>query len=318
MIENRADELEVFKTKISLAEYAEACGFTLDKKESSRNCRVMRAGDDKLVIARGKDGHDVYFNVHDEHDSGSVIDFVQKRQGLNLGQVRQELRPWAGIKAKPTERSRRRKAEPERITRPEPIERDKTALIAAYHGLQPYDGDYLERERKLSSDTIEAFAPVIRQDAKGNVAFIHHNEAGEVAGWELKNRGFTGYAAGGSKALAMHMPEGDQVKRVVVVESMIDAMSHYQRHGQEGDLYVSMAGTMSDAQKQQLHDAVKKAPAVAIAVDNDEQGHKYAAMIQQARPDAQREVPSHGKDWNDELRHRQRSRGMSMSYGMSR
>lgn len=316
MIENRADELEVFKSSISLTEYAEACGFTLDRKASSKQSHVMRAGDDKIVIARGKDGHDVYFNVHDERDSGSIVDFVQRRQNLNLGQVRQELRPWAGIKAKPTTRSRQRKPEAQRIERPQPIERDKAALIAAYQGLQPYAGDYLTRERKLGQATVDAFAPVIRQDAKGNTAFIHQNAAGEVTGWELKNRGFTGFSGGGSKALAMHMPEGDQVRRVVVVESMIDAMSHYQRHGQEGDLYVSFAGGVSEAQKQQMRDLVSKAPAVAIAVDNDKQGHEYTAMVQQWRPDAQREVPSHGKDWNDEVQHaaqRSRSRGMSLS-----
>lgn len=312
IVENRADELETFKTRINLAEYAEACGFVLDKKESSRNCRVMRLGGEKIVITRAEDGHDVYFSVSDERDSGSIIDFVQRRFGFNLGQVRKELRPWVGLSAKPTERSKARKPEAERITRPEPIERDKAALLAAYHSLQPYDGDYLERERKLSPGTIKAFAPIIRKDAKGNVCFLHVDAAGDVVGWELKNRGFTGYAAGGRKALSMHMPKGNQVRRVVVTESMIDAMSYFQRHGREGDLYVSLAGTMSEAQKQQLRDLLSKAPAVAIAVDNDEQGHKYAAMLQQWRPGAEREVPSNGKDWNDELRHHQRGISMSM------
>ncbi len=310
MIENRADELEIFKSKISLTEYAEACGYTLDRKASSKQSHVMRAGDDKIVIARGKDGHDVYFNVRDERDSGSIIDFVQRRQNLNLGQVRKELRPWAGLKGPRVESVKRRKPEQERIERPQPIERDRAEFIASFHRLEAYDGDYLHDVRKLKHDTIEAFAPVIRQDARGNVAFIHRNEAGEVAGWELKNRGFTGYSAGGSKALAMHMPEGDQVQRVVVVESMIDAMSYYQQYGEAGDLYVSLSGSVSDAQRQQLQALTAKAPAVVMATDNDKQGHEYAAMVQQWRPDATRETPAHGKDWNDEVQYHG---GMSMS-----
>ena len=301
MIENRADELEIFKTKVSLTEYAEACGFQLDRRESSKNCHVLRAGDDKIIVTRAKDGNDIYFSVRDERDNGSIIDFVQKRQGLNLGQVRKELRPWAGLKGPRVESVKRRKSEQERIERPQPIERDRAEFIAAYHRLEAYDGDYLHDVRKLNPDTIEAFADVIRQDAKGNTCFLHRDQAGEVTGWEVKNRGFTGFSAGGSKALATHMPEGDRVQRVVVVESMIDAMSYYQHHGQAGDMYVSFSGGVSEAQAKQLQEIVKKSPAVVLATDNDEQGHKYAAMVQQWRPDAARETPDHGKDWNDEV-----------------
>ena len=316
MIENRADELEIFKTKISLTEYAEAAGFALDRRESSNNCHVMRSGSDKIVITRGKDGHDVYFNVKDERDNGSVVDFVQKRQSLNLGQVRKELRPWAGLKGPRVESVKRRKPEHERIDRPQPIERDRAEFIASFHRLEAYDGDYLDDVRKLKPGTIDAFAGVIRKDAKGNTCFLHRDQTGEVTGWEVKNRGFNGFSAGGNKALAMHMPDGEHVQRVVVVESMIDAMSYYQRHGEAGDLYISFAGGVSEAQAKQLHDIVKKSPAVLLATDNDEQGHKYAAMVQQWRPDAVRETPSHGKDWNDEVQHQARSRGISM--GMSR
>jgi len=102
------------------------------------------------------------------------------------------------------------------------------------------------------------------------------------------------------------------VRRVVAVESMIDAMSYHQRHGETGDLYVSFSGGVSEAQAKQLQEIVKKSPAVVLATDNDEQGNKYAAMVQQWRPDAVRETPSHGKDWNDEVQYQARSRGMSM------
>ncbi len=315
MIENRADELEIFKTKISLSEYAEVYGFALDRRASSKHCHVMRAGDEKIVITRGKDGHDVYFNVRDERDSGSIVDFLQKRERLNLGQVRKELRPWAGLKGPRVESVKRRRPEQERIDRPAPIERDRAEFIASFHRLTQYTGDYLTRERKIKQSTIDAFAGVLRQDPNGNACFLHCNQAGEVTGWEIKNRGFTGYSTGGSKALVMHMPDGERVRRVLIVESTIDAMSYYQRHGRDGDLYVSIAGTMSDTQKQHLRNLVSDAPAVAIATDNDKQGNEYAATVRQWRSDAERETPSYGKDWNDELRHYST---ISKSYGHDR
>ena len=45
-----------------------------------RSC-VTRVSDDKVIIKRGMDGHYVYFSVRDDRDNGSIIDFVQFRQG---------------------------------------------------------------------------------------------------------------------------------------------------------------------------------------------------------------------------------------------
>jgi len=327
MIGNRTDEheLELFKTRISLAEYAAFCGYTLDKKSSSKHSYVMRhANGDKIVIARDKDGHDVYFSVRDQSDNGSIIDFIQRRRGLSLGQVRKELRRWLGLglplppgPGPSVESVEKREEKRERIGRPEPIERNRANLIVSFHRLKEYDGDYLERERMLDHSTIEAFAPVIKQDSRGNVCFIHRDQNGDVTGWELKNRLFTGFSAGGSKSLCMHMPSGERVQRVVVVESMIDAMSYYQLlRGIPGDLYVSIAGTVSESQAKQLQSVIKSAPVVVAATDNDEMGHKYADMMRQWRPDIIRELPDRGKDWNDDLKHYARQHEIEIDFGL--
>src|SRR3546814_11571881 len=65
------------------------------RKASSRNSAVMvRSPGDKIIIALGADRHWIYFSVGEERDSGSIVDFVQNRQGGTLGDVRKELRPW--------------------------------------------------------------------------------------------------------------------------------------------------------------------------------------------------------------------------------
>jgi hypothetical protein len=91
-------ELDKFKTAIDLRAYAAGQGYQLDAKASWRGTSVMRnpLSNDKVVIKRGMDGHFVYFSVRDDRDNGSIIDFVQFRQGLSLGAVRKELRPWIG------------------------------------------------------------------------------------------------------------------------------------------------------------------------------------------------------------------------------
>ena len=94
---NRVDELTKFKTDINLVEYAASQGYILNKKKSTKNSKVMKSVDgDKIIIATDNDTHGIYFSVS-RGDSGSIIDFVQARQGLNLGEVRKELRNFGGF-----------------------------------------------------------------------------------------------------------------------------------------------------------------------------------------------------------------------------
>jgi hypothetical protein len=56
-------ELDRFKTEINLSHFAASRGYTLDKRESSRNSAVMRHADgDKIIIAR-EGQHWIYFSV---------------------------------------------------------------------------------------------------------------------------------------------------------------------------------------------------------------------------------------------------------------
>jgi hypothetical protein len=41
----------------------------------------------------------VFFSVHRDSDSGSIIDLIQNRRRLSLGAVRKELRSWSGTSA---------------------------------------------------------------------------------------------------------------------------------------------------------------------------------------------------------------------------
>ena len=81
-------ELEDFKSKIDLREYAAGQGYTLDRRESWSGSAVMRNGGDKVVIKVNSNGHHIYFSVRDERDNGTIVDFVQFRKRLSLGEVR--------------------------------------------------------------------------------------------------------------------------------------------------------------------------------------------------------------------------------------
>lgn len=304
----RDSELEAFKTAIDLRAYAASLGYSLDRRESWRGSSVLRHGNgDKLIVKKDHDQHYVYFSVRDDGDNGSIIDFAMRRKGLNLGQVRKELRPWIGKEAVslPTF-----PALP--VSTKDRLEVDSAFRRMADAGRHPY----LESERDLPAALLSAarFAGRIKIDGFGNAVFPHFDLEG-LCGYEIKNRGFTGFARGGEKGLWLSHRKDDD-NRLVLAESAIDALSHAALFPAPATRYASIGGEMNPRQPKLLLAAVNRLPAgceVIAATDADETGQKLSGAILEAversametgRKDLRfsRHTPSGVKDWNDALR----------------
>ena len=295
---SRDPELERFKA-LNLGEVATSYGYALDRRESSRSSLVMRHADgDKIIIATGEDGHAIFFSVKADA-SGSVIDFVMHRQGGSLGYARKTLRAYAPSSF-PTANNT------PTIPKPHPIPHDRAALVAKWHRFAPYHGSYLE-SRGLSTATVNDAADRLRTDERGNALFRHDDREG-LTGWEVKNKGFTGFAAGGRKALfalRVGLALETEPPCLVVAESAIDVLSYHQQNPVPA-LLLSFGGGLSPEQEELLRQVLTKYPAAKIitATDNDEQGEVFAATIAAMRPDAIRARPPTGKDWNDVIKPR--------------
>src|SRR2546425_13031886 len=100
---NQDAELESCKREIDLRQFAVSLGYEIDRRESCRGSTVLRRGADKIIVKRNGNGHYVFFSVRDDHDHGTLIDFLQRRQNLSLGAVRQILRPWISRPATPAQ-----------------------------------------------------------------------------------------------------------------------------------------------------------------------------------------------------------------------
>ena len=112
----------------------------------------------------------------------------------------------------------------------------------------------------------------------------HRDEAGALTGFEVKNRGFTGFAAGGTKS-AWQSAARDSDRALVVTESAIDALSYHQLHrgSSEAARYLSTAGAPSTTQLELLERFFARLPratTIVAAVDSDEAGHKIASRIE--------------------------------------
>jgi hypothetical protein len=299
-------ELDGFKRHIDLRVYAaSAFGYAWDKRDSWRGSTVMRNGaDDKIVIKLDGDGHYVYFSVRDDRDHGSIIDFLQHRKRLSLGEVRKELRLWAG---------QRSPAPMPLFPKLEKTGKDRLRVEAEYARMkEAVRHPYLEGERCIPAGVIASsrFAGRIRIDAHGNAVFPHFDQRG-LCGYEMKNRAFTGFARGGEKGLWFSRT-GEEDNRLVFAESAIDALSYAALHPDERARYASIGGQLNPKQPELIRATIAKMPKgseIVSAMDADEDGRKLAEIVRQAaamtgRSDLTFKVhePAGGKDWNDELR----------------
>ena len=301
MTSNDRAELDRFKTAINLTEFAAAQGYTLDRRESSRNSAVMRREKDKIIVTRQGE-HWIYFSVRDDRDNGTIVDFVMRRDaGGSLGAARQALRRWTSQPRPPIEPSF---YAPELAT----ITRDRAAIMRGYARLNPITEHPALTARGIPPAllSLPRFARCVLMDDHGNACFPHHDTEG-VAGWEIKNRGFTGYAKGGSKGLWFSRTTGADM-RLVMTESAIDALSYAALFPDDHARYFSTGGSLNPDQPALIRRALEKMPgpaALILATDNDEAGHALAAAIQSLAPigaEIRRPLPTTGKDWNDQLR----------------
>ncbi|UUO05002.1 DUF3991 and toprim domain-containing protein [Blastopirellula sp. J2-11] len=320
----RTDELEDFKSQINFCQYASSRGFTLDPKQSSRSSAVMRhANGDKLIVARSPNRHWIYFNVHDARDRGTIIDFVQIRDRLSLGEVRKELRPWIGrqemiaLAKQPT------------FSELMPVEHDVARVLDVWLKAQAVNGSqaYLEQQRKIPQAVMgnPIFADRIRIDHRGNALFPHFSCDG-LCGFEIKNNnGFTGYSPGGVKGLWCSRPQLDDLQ-LVICETAIDALSYAALFGVTRTRFVSTAGQISPAQAKLLQSAAEKFPEegqIVLAMDNDPGGRQLVDTISQELSEIDlankllvvRQPDVEGEDWNDVLKRTGRTSPASPAFG---
>lgn len=310
---NRSDELHLFKTSINLSEYAAAQGYILDRAHSSHNSVAMRGPNgDKIIIARDAgSGHWLYFSIADTQDNGTIVNFVDHRQHLSLGDIRKELRPWIGLAAPPPKHPPATAYQPEM----EPIQKDRAAMLAQFGAMTPllHGHTYLEEERHIPRTVLEAprFTGRIYTDRYCNAVFLHHDHHGGVCGYEVRNYRFKGFARGGSKGLWHSTARPDDIT-LVITESAIDALSYHTLHGLEHARYCSIAGEISPLQRELLASGIQKLPegsTIILATDQDKGGEKLAHDLRTIAASTGRENlrviehrPERAGDWNDALR----------------
>ena len=144
---------------------------------------------------------------------------------------------------------------------------------------------------------------------------MHRDGVGEVTGFEVKNRGFTGFAAGGTKSAWQSESRSDD-RAVVITESAVDALSYHQLHRQHAvhTRYLSTGGAPSSRQIALFDELMAKFPRgslVVAAVDADAAGSKLSKQLEALTTNHshlrfRHHAPALGKDWNEVLQRTER------------
>ncbi|MCR5890700.1 toprim domain-containing protein [Hymenobacter sp. J193] len=289
--ENDPNELDRFKRDIDLVDYAERQGYQI-KKEGKRGDWHQLEKDGEVLIVTRKDDHQVYLNTGDDRDKGSVIDFAKTRggdgHGLNLGQVRQQLREYLNDGPAPT----RAYAPAADVTRLNALsvgnpdherqaeEDRRTRLISEVLGVKREltDRTYLHgrgiEDQTIDSPAFQGRIFTAQQNEHKNTAFPLYNAEG-LASVEQKNEHYKNLLPLPKNGIWVSHPtegKGTQVERIIVSESAIDSLSHHQlKSGQDqkNTIYIATSGTPTEAQVALIQRVIDKQEPREVVLAND-------------------------------------------------
>ena len=308
-------ELEALKTKINLSEFLASKGYSVVPDKTTPNSVCMALGEERLIITKAVNGHWIYFRVQrsesDIREGGSIINYLMTRSGKNIGQIRNELRPWLGFQKRP-------KISPESFVRNiKPMKGEEINLLKQYHALKPIDKEcravqyYLSEVRKIPIDVIfhKRFTDKIKTDDYNNAIFPHWFYS-KVVGWEIKNKNFTGFPKNSTKSV-WFSERFEEDETLILFESGIDALSFYalQTEFLNISCCISTAGSGGDETEEMMKTTLQKYPfkKIIAAFDNNEPGRMFDRKVGMILAELKLQatdfeiLKSKSEDWNEDL-----------------
>lgn len=287
--------LDDYKREIHLGEFMKHYGFEQHKRSSVNHLRMKNENTGELfIVQKNSRGHYTYWDPGNPSVRGStVIDFVQHRYHherasgrdvFDLGRVRGVLDRYLGASVY---------IAPERSEMK--ISTDKPKLrgdiLIEEYDLKPYKQDKFLTSRGISRETLDSDlfknsvynSTYIQKDTGNkhvNTAFIIRDSEG-ICGIEQRNERFKGTV--GSKADGLWRSEntGKQIDNMVITESPVDSVSHYEMNKPSNVQYYSTCGVLTEKQCALLEDLIKEQQPkeISLGFDNDRAGAVYTSRF---------------------------------------
>ena len=289
--QKKAKQLERFKTKINLVEYAMSYGYEYIYPKSTHNKAMLRhESGDLIVVVTDKDNRGLYFSFKNDWDKGTIIDFIQHRSELNLGEVRKELRPWLNQSDKA-------------IAKPQPMSDERISLIQEFLEFSVLTNHPYLAKLGISNSTLndEKFIGRLAVDSKDNVIFPYYDDDG-LAGYAIYNDGLNSFNRSRKKALWKSNYNSEDT-RLVFTKTAIDALSYHQLFPKEHTRYISTEGMPSSYQRELIIEAIAEfnfaGNEVIIATGHDEKN--ILAFLADNHVRVKLHQPENAVSWNEML-----------------
>ena len=278
--------------------------WALDREGSTRRALKYRRGAGEVLIVNhdGRGWWDTQSAA--KGDIFHLVQFLDPSR--NFGQVRQVLRPLAGIApAFPAALRADKRTAPD-----QPIPerwRERPRLRPGSRGWA-----YLAQARGIPSRVLAAAqaADIIRDGPYGSPWFAHCDENGTVSHIEIRGPDFRGSVRGGTKLL-FRLPGSRQVMHLAVTEAPIDALSLAAIEGIRPDtLYAATGGgmgpgTIAAIEALLTHLTAFPGARLVSATDANAAGDRYASrhatLAASAGVAFERLRPAIVTDWNEAL-----------------
>lgn len=288
------NNLDDYKIQVNLAEYAMSKGFRIVKNKSGRNIiRLQHPDGTELKVWRNKNNFWRYLNINNDSDTGTIIDFLQNRMGLNFGLIRRELEVY--LKRASFQEHAYMNTEAKRSF-------SQTEVSA----LQLTDVAFL-LERGFREKTIHSRlfkGTIFNQEKKignyqfSNIVFPLYSKDG-YCGLDIRNKNYKGSAPGSDKQNGIWISKFDRsnpLENVYIFESPLDALAHYElltmTHAgfDENICYIATGGNLNPGQIKTIGYFLTKAESssyfirrITLCFDNDQAGMFFrCAFLAQA------------------------------------
>ena len=287
--QKKAKQLERFKTKINLVEYAMSYGYELKETKSTHNKAILHHdSEDKIVVVTDTGDRGLYFSFKNDWDKGTIIDFIQHRSELNLGEVRKELRPWLNQSDKA-------------IAKPQPMSDERISLIQEFLEFSVLTNHPYLAKLGISNSTLndEKFIGRIAVDEGDNVIFPHYDDDG-ISGYSIVLKNERDKREDGILALWKSNSQSDD-RRLVITSNAIDALSYHQLFPHKHTRYISIEGTLTDYQKELMVNTIAELShaenEVIIATGHDEKN--ILAFLADNHVRVKLHQPENTGSWNE-------------------
>jgi len=310
----RTQEIERFKSMINLAEFVNYAGYQRDPQRSSRHfCLMQHEEGERIFVAKERESSQYhYVNLDNDHDSGSIVDFLKNRTDETIGVIRGWLRSWLED-PKPKEKIEIAPSSKESLKLAKSWEKieESEVCMAQYWGLSNL--------HKLAA------LPNVKYDSKNGFFFAIENQEGicGIERWDHENREIID---GNSQGVFI-VGDLEEAESIVLFESPVE-MQSYKATGRP--LYTACAvSIMGDAEDSRVETALKelfsenKRAQVVIATANDDIGDRIAQKVsnllyevdgdtKRAREDRPK---TRGHDWNESHKAK-KERAQSQNHGI--